>query len=95
MQLLKDTLRHHIARKHMSKAMIGTLAVNAVRHHFGYTSTSTLLDGFVSFDKLFLSSTQHHVKIALFADKLVILEKVNQALKNVGYLTNITDLRIK
>jgi hypothetical protein len=95
MFLLKDKLRQIIAHKHLSKAMIGSIALHAVRQYFGFTNNTLLIDGYVKFDKLFLITTEQHLKIEIFQKKPELLKKINDALEKIGYTKKITEIFIK
>ena len=95
MFLLKDKLRQVMTKKHLDKNVIGTIALNAVRHYFGYTDNSLLLDGYVKFNKIFLKTTQQHIKIAIFKEKKEILATINEQIVKVGFPQHITDIIFK
>jgi len=84
-----------MTKKHLDKNVIGTIALNAVRHYFGYTDNSLLLDGYIKFNKMFLKTTQQHVKIAVFKEKREILTAVNGQIANVGFHQQINDIIFK
>lgn len=95
MFLLKDKLRQVVDKKRLSKNMMWTIALNAVRKHFGYTKNTLLLDGYLSFDVLFVKSVEQHVKIKIFQEKQLLLQKINEALQSVGYNALVKDIRTK
>lgn len=95
MFLLKDKIRQVMTKKHLDKNMIGTIALNAVRHYFGYTDNTLLLDGYVKFNKMFLKTSQQHVKIAVFKEKREILNAINGQIEKVGFPQRINDIIFK
>jgi hypothetical protein len=95
MRQLKDKLRQVIEKKHFTKNMIGVIATNAVREHFWFTKNHLLLEGFVSFDFLYIKTTQQHIKIKIFQEKKELIKKINNSLQAVWYKKDIKDIRIK
>lgn len=95
MFLLKDKLRQVLSKKHLSSNVIGTICVNAVRHYFGFTHNDLLIDWYVKFNKLFLTTTQQHIKINVFKEKQDIILAINQSLSNVWYKNQIKDIFFK
>ena len=59
------------------------------------TSNSVRLDGYVRFNKLFLKTMDHQLKIDIFQQKQKILDRVNQAIAKLGYSTRIVDIMVK
>jgi hypothetical protein len=53
------------------------------------------LDGYTKFNKLFLKTTQQHIKIAIFKEKQQILTLVNEQLAKVGFTQQINDIMFK
>jgi len=95
MFLLKDKIRQVMTKKHLDKNMIGVITLKAVRNYFWYTDNSLLLDGYVKFNKLFLKTTQQHVKIAIFKEKQQILTAINEHIAKVGFPQRINDIMFK
>lgn len=95
MFLLKDRLHQAVAKRHLGKNMMWVIALNAVRHYFGFTHNTLLLDGSLRFDKLFIKTTQHHIKIKIFQEKKAILEAINKSLESVGYKNKIAEIFLK
>ena len=95
MFLLKDKLLQTIAKKHLTKNMIGVIAINAVRDFFWFTKNSLLIDWSLKYDILFIKTTQQHIKIKIFQQKSSLLQKINDALQAVGYDKIVKDIRIK
>ena len=108
MKSLKDVLRKTIAQKHLGKAMIGAIALNVIRQEFfdtveerdtgNFTEESDeneALQGYVKFNKIFIKTQDQEVKIEIFKNKRILLEKVNQALEAVGYATKMVEIYLK
>ncbi|MEI6425835.1 MAG: hypothetical protein WCO66_00630 [Candidatus Absconditabacteria bacterium] len=95
MFLLKDKLRQVMTKKHLDKNVIGTIALNAVRKYFGYTDNPLLLDGYVKFNKLFLKTTQQHIKITIFKEKQQLLSTINEQIAKIGFAQQINDIMFK
>ena len=111
MKKISDVLRKAIAHKHLGKDMIGAITLNEVRRFFGLPSDvefnkvpgefmmnepwQITIDGYVKFNKIFVKTGDQGIKIKLFKQKKEILDKVNLALENVGYKTNMVDIYIK
>ncbi len=95
MFLLKDKLRQVMTKKHLDKNVIGTIALNAVRKYFWYTDNPLLLDGYVKFNKLFLKTTQQHIKITIFKEKQQLLSTINEQIAKIGFAQQINDIMFK
>jgi len=91
MKSLKDSLRKSLAHRHQWRAMVGALALNAVRSYLGIPT----LEWYVSFNVFFLKTDDQFLKIEIFRQKNQILNEVNLALEKVGYTTKIDEIRIK
>ncbi len=75
--------------------MIGVVALNAIRHYFGFTHNTLLIDWYIRFDKIFLKTTQQHIKIKIFQEKEQILIAINKALSNVWFKNYIKEIYFK
>ncbi len=95
MFLLKDKLRQVIAKKHLTKNMIGVIAINAVRDYFWFTNNPLLIEWFINFDIVYIKTTQQHIKIKIFQEKQVLIKIITDAIQAVWYNKTIKDIRTK
>lgn len=100
MKSLTDSLKKTLAHRHMGHQMIWAIALNSARDFFvaqGWLSVdeAVLLQGFVRFKTLSLSTLDQSLKINIFKQKNQILHEVNLALAKVGYATKIDTIRMK
>lgn len=88
-------MRQVIAKKHLTKNMIGVIALNAVRDYFWFTKNTLLIDWSLKFDILFIKTTQQHIKIKIFQEKKNLLGSINEALEKVWYNKKVKDIITK
>lgn len=91
MKLLKDYIRKTLAHRHLGRAMVGAITLNTVRTILELPT----LEGYVSFNVLFLKTDNQTLKIQIFKQKNQILKAVNLAIEKVGYTTRVEEIRIK
>lgn len=91
MKSLKDSLRKTLAHRHLWRAMVGAVALNAVRTLLDIPT----LEWYVSFNVFFLKVSDQALKIQVFKQKNQILQEVNLALEKIGYKTRIEEIRMK
>jgi len=107
MKSLKDRIRKEIAHKHLGRNMIGAIAINEIRRYFDDETCSIQhrawsikheaysIDGYVRFNKIFIKVNDQNIKIEIFKQKNLIMARVNEALKKVGYRTQIVEIFLK
>ena len=81
---------HHmkkaLAKRRLGRAMIGTLALKAVKNFYDKKKIPTgEIDWFVKHDKIFLRTNNQAFKIQLYRDQFELLKFVNEYLEDIGY----------
>lgn len=58
-------------------------------------TTSSIIDGYVKFNKIFIKTTDQGIKIEIFKKKQEILTRVNESLAKLGYATKMIEIMTK
>ena len=80
--------------------MIGSIAMNEIKSYLNIEKVDTeikdeVLTWYVRHDKLFIKTSDQKLKIQIFKEKLIIIEKVNKKLSEIWYKTTIIDIILK
>lgn len=97
---IKDVMRKRLSIQHRGKNMIGSLAMNEIKSYLHIQKVDTeikdeVLTWYVRHDKLFIKTSEQKLKIQIFKEKLIIIEKVNKKLSEIWYKTTIIDIILK
>lgn len=90
----KDLLRKRIANQHRGRNMIWSVAISSVKKFFDIVDDE-FLSWYVKGDILFIKTKHQDLKIKIFKNKNVILDKVNSDLFNLGYTIKIFEIILK
>ena len=97
---IKDVMRKRLSIQHRGKNMIGSLAMNEIKSYLHIQKVDAeikdeVLTWYVRHDKLFIKTSEQKLKIQIFKEKLIIIEKVNKKLSEIWYKTTIIDIILK
>ena len=97
---IKDVMRKRLSIQHRGKNMIGSLAMNEIKSYLHIQKVDAeiedeVLTWYVRHDKLFIKTVDQKLKIQIFKEKLIIIEKVNKKLSEIWYKTTIIDIILK
>ena len=100
MDEIKDIMRKRLSIQHRGKNIIGSIAMNEIKSYLNIQKIDTkiedeILTWYVRHDKLFIKTLNQNLKIQIFKEKLIITERINQKLSEVGYKTKIEDIILK
>ena len=97
---IKDVMRKRISEQYRGKNMIGSIAMNEIKSYLHIQKVDAeikdeVLTWYVRHDKLFIKTSEQKLKIQIFKEKLIIIEKINQKLSEIWYKTTIIDIILK
>ena len=100
MDEIKDIMRKRLSIQHRGTNKIGSIAMNEIKSYLNIQKIDTkiedeILTWYVRHDKLFIKTLNQNLKIQIFKEKLIITERINQKLSEVGYKTKIEDIILK
>lgn len=100
MENFKDLVRKRLSMQYRGKNMIGSIALNEIKSYLGIGRIGSeiedeVLTWYVRHDKLFIKTLEQSLKIQIFKEKLVIIEKINKKFGEIGYQTEIKDIILK
>ena len=97
---INDILRKRLSIQHRGKNMIWSIALNEIKSYLNIEKIDSeiqdeILTWYVRHNRLFLKATDQKLKIQIFKEKLSIITKINQKLKEVGYEMKVQDIILK
>lgn len=97
---INDIMRKRLSFQHRGKNMIWSIAMNEIKSYFNIEKVDTdiqdeILTWYVRHDKLFIKTVDQKLKIQIFKEKLIIIEKINKKLSEIWYKTTIIDIILK
>ena len=100
MENFKDLIRKRLSLQYRGKNIIWSICVNEVKNYFRIEkidpqTQKELLTWYVRQQKLFLKTTNQKLKIDIFKEKTIIINKVNNRLSEIGYDKKIDDIILK
>ena len=100
MDNLKDLIRERLSLQYRGKNIIWSIAINEVKAYLKIKKIDTeiqqeILTWYVRYEKLFIKTSDQHLKIQIFKERLNIIEKINKKLSEIGYKSDIKDIILK
>jgi len=100
MDWINDIIRKRLSLQHRWKNMIGSLTLNEIKSYLKIPKTDPetedeILTWYVKYETLFIKTSSQHLKIQIFKEKSLILNKINQKLSEIGYRIQIHDIILK
>lgn len=93
--------RKSFAHKFQWNRMLGTLALKVVREHYDLPIyqdeeiSTPELTGFLRYQTLFLKLIDPGLRIQIFREQQILLEKINQHYQKLGYRKQIKTIRLQ